>query len=688
MIKTIKSGIFPQQNFNYKISINDVYKYKSGAFIFLANNSGGDSGVSQIFFIDNGIFDKNKNFIFSLKPLYENYLSGNFNSGHFNCYYSDNSDFDKKVLIYQSVDNFPSISGLLFSADVKDIYEQNSYPAQLPNIEVDPLNFPIYNITHSGGEFSDSNLYFNFQFENKNIGPIEIKNIEFTQLFSPQNSYEISNLTYPINVYPGDSLVFSGNNLFEDIDVNKYINLNFETNAGNLLYSFNLISTPSVFGEINLPRVEISSNINFDINGNRLSHWFFQLYNISGLSNIYFELSGLNSNYYNKLYRNILSARVFGYEPAAYTSTNFSDSWFASVKDENLTGNSNIKTEEYGNIQNLKNFSWTDKWDDAIFLNKENNAIHLFKIEKTGFSINDINLFLYSKTNSSGLLNCSLYKISITGKADGYKNILSGMGWETGNLINGFPSGFPSGFPFSGQDIYGFFSGFGFGKLSGYTFTGEPLQINNKNIDSFKLAPSDSNYYAPISEEKKITLNIGLGNLDTGFYALKFSAVPDTGVLNESGLFWPKMWPNLTESPLDQPVIVYDSGKYFYQSGFEMSGNAYSGISGISFVQNLISKDSGFYYTGIKYNGGIGFNQTNNLSDVIGLNFNNYNSNFGTNNNYLRFNFGKYMNSGIGYENLFLGSGKYKISGVNLLKTGIIGVTENIFRQIEAFYTL
>jgi hypothetical protein len=683
------TGFIPQNNFLYNIDIQDIYQYSSGFFYF---DGSGNLENTKIIINNNAIFDENKNFIFSLDPIYKNFISGNLKNNIFDCFLSKNSDFLKKIPIFKKfLQSGAYISGVGFSGFKKDAYLNLK---NQPNISFEANNEINYIITHNSDQYSNSNsnLYFTFDYKIDNIIPIQINNIliNTSSLFS---TYSVSGLQFPVTINPGQSLSFTGlnnfnNNFFSDSII---VNTQLETNLSNLNYNFELISenlnnsTAFVY-----PSLNISTNLDYGKDSNQYAFWFFNINNARAISNIYFEVTTTGGkNGTDRLYTNISSQKIFGYEPAPYTNTKLENYWNGFVNNKNITFSANETKfeEDFGNVQNLKNFAWTQPWDDSLILNDKNYIINLLQIRKTGFSINDINLYLYSKNNSSGILNWSIYKIFVTGNSDGYKNILSGLGWTTGDFTNGFPSGFPSGFPFQNSNINGFFSGFGFGKLSGYMLTGDPLHSGSLHLQREKLAPENAVYEAPIYKNKNIKINTALSIANTGFYALIFSAVPDTSVQNETGIFWPKMWPSNSLPPNQQNLVNYDSGKYFYQNGFENSGNAYSGISGVSFIANLRSNNSGLLFTGIDYNVALGINQTDDYFNKIYVNYNNSKvTNSNKNYNFVKFTITKNLSSGINFIGLDYGSGIYKISGENYLETGIIGIKRNIYRNNELFY--
>lgn len=674
------TGFLPQKSLTFNIEIKDLYQYSSGIFYF------DGSGISNknIIIKSNGFFDNSGNFIYSMDPVYTNYISGDFKSGNFKCFFSKQFDFIDKILIYEEkVSNNFIISGFSFSGFEKDQYINKSISSPTVSLQIDKSI--DYTIEHSGGKFSDSNLYFNFKYSQNNLSSIKIDSISINEstLFT---NFFISGVQFPAIVNPGESFSFTAYNRNNSyIAQDNAININFQTNIIPIDYNFILTSQSSLVStDFVYPELNISTNIDYGINRNLFAYWFFNLSDMRTISDMYVEVSGITGNTnINKLYTNTISQSIFGYEPAPYTNVDINNCWNGSISDVAFFKEGTIFKEDFGNIQNLKNFSWTTNWNDSLILNNQNYVINLIKISKTGFNIKDINLYLYSKNNSSGLLNYSIHKIFTTGKSDGYKNILSGLGWSTGNLINGFPSGFPSGFPFQNRDVYGFFSGFGFGKLSGYMLTGNPAYSGNVNIESAKLTPENSTYNAPIYKEKNIKISTDL-NLNTGFYAFIFNAVPNSNIQNETGIFWPKMWPNNCIPPNQQTLLDYDSGKYFYQSGLENSGNQYTGISGISFIQNLTSNDSGLLFSGVKYNVALGINQSDSYFNKIYINYSNKNAvNPAKNNNFTKFVITKNLSSGIGYEDLTYGSGMYTISGGNFIKTGIIGIYKNIYRQTE-----
>jgi hypothetical protein len=684
---SLYTGFLPQNNFIYNIKIQDIYQYKSGFFYF---DGSGISEDIKIIFKNNAIFDKDNNFIFSLDPIYNNFISGSFQNNIYKCFLSKDQNFLKKITISEkNIYNQFYISGIGFSGFKKDAYLNNTVSEPEISFVID--DSIDYIIAHSGGLYSISDLYFNFNYSNNNIAPIKINDI-LINTSSLTSSFLISGIQFPLVVNPGESISFTGYNFNKNFfRESQDINLLLETNLKNLNYTFHLDSENSN-QSLNFvyPSLNISTNLDYGANGNLFTYWFFDLNDARGMSDIFFEITAASGqNNIDRLYANVSSQKIFGYEPAPYTNTELGDYWAGVVSSKNdiFSGNSTVFKEDFGNIQNLKNFSWTQPWDDSLVLSNANYVINLLEIKKTGFNINDINLYLYSKNNSSGILNWSFHKVFTTGKSDGYKNILSGLGWQTGALINGFPSGFPSGFPFQNKNIYGFFSGFGFGILSGYMLTGDPAYSGSVFLSEEKLSPENSTYEAPIYKNKNIKINTGINVQNTGIYAIIFNATPDASIESETGIFWPKMWPNSSLPPNQQSLVNYDTGKYFYQSGFENSGNQYVGISGISFITNLTSSNSGLLLSGINYNVAFGINQTDEYFNKIFVNYNNSNLlNSNRNYNFVKFTITKNLSSGAGYEGLHYGSGIYKISGGNFFQTGIIGIKENIYRQSEVFY--
>ena len=595
----ISSGFFAQQNIDFSFEINEIYKYKSGILNFISNGLNNDY---CIYFKNNAIFDKNENLIFSIDPFYKNNFSGHFNSGTFETFYL--RDVQPIALLKSQNNNLNKISGFVF-----DLYEKEDYVNDIdytvPAITINKYNNPIYSIEWSGGEFTNSNLYFKFKFSEKNLDKIVINSIELKEYINT-TSYKIQELSYPIIINPGEDFNFYADSLYEPSSRQKYININLHTDGGIIEYDFNLLSLSGPVNNID-PYVNTYTNISYINNGDISSNWFFEINNALNLDSIYFEISGLD-NYNDTLYRNLRSSNIFGQEPAAYVNMKFNDIWGGRIFNAFLTGKNDIVGEDFGNIRNLKAFSWTNNWDDSLFLNESNQTAILLNITGLNFILDDINVYLYSKNNTSGLLDLDLIKLS---KSDNYKNtLINELGWDESVLSNccgnsGLPSGFPSGFPFVNQNKYGFFSGFGFGKMFGYIMTGNSIYNILSLISKEDLSLKNSEYHPPISTNQNIKINTNWNLLGgTGFYVLKFKAKPDTSLENESGIFWPKMWPSRASTPND----IYDSGKYFYKSGFEMSGNYYSG-SGINLIKTLISNDTGMYFSGIDYNPAIGINQ-------------------------------------------------------------------------------
>ena len=167
-------------------------------------------------------------------------------------------------------------------------------------------------------------------------------------------------MQFPIIINPGQSLSFTGfnnfsNNFFSDSII---VNTQLETNLSNLNYNFELISenlnnsTAFVY-----PSLDISTNLDYGKDANQYAFWFFDINNARAISNIYFEVTATGEkNGIDRLYTNISSQRIFGYEPAAYTNTDLENYWHGFVNNKNITFSANETKfeEDFGNIQNLK----------------------------------------------------------------------------------------------------------------------------------------------------------------------------------------------------------------------------------------------------------------------------------------------------------------------------------------------
>jgi hypothetical protein len=674
----IQKTFYPQNNFSFLLKIYDNFIYSSGIIKFICT-----SGIDayDIHIKENAVFDSQNNFISSLDLYKPNYFSGNFNEGDFQCYYYSSEDINYKKNIHDvnTVSNI-LISGIYFQGFQKNNIVNNDLSQ--PELDIFQNNKLNYTIEINDGQNVGNDLNVVFSNKNDSLGAIKINNIKYEDLDIGYYSID-PDLNFPQYVYPGENFSF---NLISKYNLQFITNiyLTLETDAGILQYEKPISATSSVATGF---QTSFENNI-FVSSANDYIAWDLSVDNSINLSNfsitgnIYFEIYD-NTNQEIIWYKNQNNnSFIFGIGSGPYVKNNFYDYWSGQViSNQNLalsiSGSEKYGKESFGNIEILKDFSWTDKWQDSLILNQTNSAGILF--ETTGIAINNINLYLYSKNNTSGLLNYYINKVFYTGSSNGYKNIFSGLGWHTGSLSNccgtsGFPYEFPSGFPFSGQSIYGFFSGFGFGKLSGFLLTGEPIHSGNINISGKKLTPDDPNYFAPISENHKIKIDTNY-MLSSGIYALIFDSVPNTSVQNETGIFWPKMWPNNVIPPNNFTLVVPENPDYFYASGYENSGYAYFG-SGINFIKTIVSNTNKFTYTGIDYNSALSLNSLNNYSNLLNLSY--YN-----NSNIFHFNILRFLNREELLYNDFYDECVYKISGNNIFKTGKLFANKNTNRQLQ-----
>jgi len=680
------NNFLAQSKFSFSLYTSDIYLYNSGILNFKTNNG---QNYYDIIFKENGLFDIENNLICGQKIYGTNFLSGNFNYGTFDLYLDNNKIF-KLAGPTGTV-----VSGINFSGDLKNNIVFNSFKS--PEISTELTESPIYDIVVYNPEYDVDDVDVHFIAGN-NLGPIKINSIAYED--SEIGNYRVdSNINFPIYIYPNSQFIFKLINRFKNNNLIT-IYLTFDSNVGEIRHQAFVIGASSMYSGVQfIPDVSKTSFIDDDS-----ALWSLEVDNLlygsisSITGNVYAEIKSKNADntaYVDRFFRN---NAIFGITPKYnIPSFNFKKNWsgcFAfNNNDVSLTGIKKYNYESFGNIYSLQAFAWTAPWPDAISLNKNSYAGCVFKISKNNFNINDINLYMYNSNNNSGQLNYYLYKIFVTGKKDGYKNILSGLGWNSGTLSNccgnsGYPSGFPSGFPFNNQNTYGFYSGFGFGNFSGYLLTGNPLYSGSLNINANKLKPKDPLYSAPLDESNIIKIDTNWLNLSTGFYALLFNS-DSTSI--EDNMYWPKMWPNDTIVPRskvsgDSDDFVYfnfnqsdysNLSNYFYESGFEYSGYRYSGISGIDFITSLKSDSNPLDYYETYYNCALSFNKDPDV-DKLSTTFMN------SNNNSLKIYFERFLLSDERLFNNFNESCEYKISGNNIFYTGTINIYKNNFRQLQA----